>query len=331
MAGGIGRVLVVLFLVFLRPSGSLRAFRGASIRPRFRCPRRLIGQVQGTAVAAGGNDGQCDDGRGAQARRKAGSVVGQDQALRAFTGIQTATLYAMNSIVTAAAKQRPEAATPTLETVEVETGPNATAAVIWLHGLGADGHDFEPIVPELKWSGMPDIRYVFPHAPVRPVTINGGIPMRAWYDIVSLTSARGHDRQGIVDSVNQAAELLRREIGRGVPSRRIILAGFSQGGAIALQLALRFPEPLAGVAALSSYLLFPDRLAEQRHEANRQLPAFVAHGSADPVVPPQLGEDAATALKNLGHPVECHTYPMVHSVCPQEILDLRSWMQKRLE
>lgn len=241
----------------------------------------------------------------------------------------------MNSPDSAAARQSvtgSEAApAASLETVVVETGPAPTAAVVWLHGLGADGHDFEPIVPQLDWPGAPDIRYVFPHAPVRPVTINGGMPMRAWYDILSLTSARGHDRQGIVDSVNAVAELLRRQIEDGIPSRRIILAGFSQGGAIALQLALRFPEPLGGVMALSSYLLFGDRLAEQQQEANAMLPVFVAHGSNDPVVPPELGEQAAKALESLGHPVEWRSYPMVHAVCPEEIGHIADWLKTRLE
>jgi phospholipase/carboxylesterase len=225
----------------------------------------------------------------------------------------------------------PSAPAGGLETVEIQTGPNPSAAVVWLHGLGADGHDFEPIVPQLSWSGAPDIRYVFPHAPVRPVTINGGMPMRAWYDILSLTSARGHDRDGIVDSVNRVGDLLRREIAAGIPSRRIILAGFSQGGAIALQLALRFPEALAGVVALSSYLLFADRLEGQRSPANAALPAFVGHGTSDPVVPVSLGEEAARVLGALGHPVDWHTYPIVHSVCPAEIEDLASWMRPRLE
>ena len=171
---------------------------------------------------------------------------------------------------------------------------------------------------------------MFPHAPVRPVTINGGMPMRAWYDILSLTSARGHDRQGIVDSVNQAAGLLRREMDRGMSSRRIVVAGFSQGGAIALQLALRFPEPLAGVVALSSYLLFGEKLEQQRHEANATLPAFVAHGELDPVVPIALGREAAEKLESLGHPVQWHSYSMVHAVCPEEVGHLSGWMQARL-
>jgi phospholipase/carboxylesterase len=237
----------------------------------------------------------------------------------------------MNSTESATAQESPVETPAGLETVEICTGPEPSAAVIWLHGLGADGHDFEPIVPQLVWPGAPDIRFVFPHAPVRPVTINGGMPMRAWYDIMSLTSARGHDSDGIVSSVNLAAGLVHREIGRGIPSRRILLAGFSQGGAVALQLALRFPEPLAGVIALSSYLLFGERLEQQQHEANAALPAFVGHGRMDPVVPIEMGEQAASRLESLGHPVEWQTYPMVHSVCPEEISHLATWIASRLE
>jgi len=218
-----------------------------------------------------------------------------------------------------------------LETVEVTTGAEPAAAVIWLHGLGADGHDFEPLVPELSWSGAPDIRYVFPHAPVRPVTINGGMSMRAWYDIVSLTSHRDHDQRGIADSVNQATALVRREIARGIPAHRIIVAGFSQGGAIALQLALRFPQRLAGLVALSTYLLLDHRLENDAHQANRGLPVFAGHGSLDPVVPVQLGEMAATRLRGMGYDVEFHRYPMPHAVCPEEVADLAAWFRARLE
>jgi phospholipase/carboxylesterase len=218
-----------------------------------------------------------------------------------------------------------------LETVELTTGAEPTAAVIWLHGLGADGHDFEPLVPELSWSGAPDIRYVFPHAPVRPVTINGGMSMRAWYDIVSLTSHRDHDQRGIADSVNQATALVRREIARGIPAHRIIVAGFSQGGAIALQLALRFPQRLAGLVALSTYLLLDHRLENDAHQANRGLPVFAGHGSLDPVVPVQLGEMAASRLRGMGYDVEFHRYPMPHAVCAEEVADLAAWFRARLE
>ena len=218
----------------------------------------------------------------------------------------------------------------TLETVEVETGPRPGAAVVWLHGLGADGHDFEPLVPELSWPGAPDIRYVFPHAPVRPVTINGGMPMRAWYDITSLTSGRDHDQAGIADSVNRAAQLVRRERERGVAADRIVVAGFSQGGAIALQLALLYPEKLAGLIALSTYLLLDHRLDAEAHEANRGLPVFVGHGTQDPMVPFRLGEHVAERLRGIGCAVEWRSYPMPHAVCPEEVADLTAWLRLRL-
>lgn len=292
----------------------------------------VLREIEGSAVSAAGEEQQgCQDRCDETAKWI--QVLGGEQCVDAARvgGIQAATLYAMQSSEAATGRKPADTGQGALETVELSTGPNPSAAVVWLHGLGADGHDFEPIVPQLDWPGAPDIRYVFPHAPVRPVTINGGIPMRAWYDIVSLSSARGQDRDGIVDSVNCVAGLLRLQIASGMPSRRIILAGFSQGGAIALQLALRFPDPLAGVVALSSYLLFGERLEGQQHAANAALPAFVGHGTADPVVPIGLGQEAARKLEELGHPVEWHSYPMVHAVCPEEVDHLRSWMRARLE
>ena len=216
------------------------------------------------------------------------------------------------------------------DTVEISTGPAPTAAVIWLHGLGADGHDFEPIVPELTWAGAPDIRFIFPHAPVRPVTLNNGMAMRAWYDIVSLTGNRDQDQRGIADSVNNTANLVRRERERGIASDRIVVAGFSQGGAIALQLAVRYPEKLAGLVALSTYLLLEHRLENDRHEANRNLPVFVGHGKSDPMVPYILGETLAERMRSMGHPVEWHSYPMLHAVCPEEIADLSAWLRSTL-
>jgi len=219
---------------------------------------------------------------------------------------------------------------PALETVELSSGPDPSAAVLWLHGLGADGHDFEPLVPQLAWPGAPDIRFVFPHAPVRPVTLNGGMPMRAWYNILSMDAGRDHDRRGIVDSVNQTAALISREIDRGIPSRRIVLAGFSQGGAIAVQLALKFSQRLAGLIALSTYLLFPDPLDGQAHEANRKLPVFAGHGTSDPIVPFAMGESMSRQLESIGYQVEWHSYPMQHAVCPQEISDITTWLRGRL-
>ncbi len=217
-----------------------------------------------------------------------------------------------------------------MDAVEITTGPAPTASVIWLHGLGADGHDFEPIVPQLGWPGAPEIRYVFPHAPVRPVTINGGMAMRAWYDIVNASLGRDHDQQGITMSMGQAAALVDREIDRGIVSERIIVAGFSQGGAIAVQVALRYPKKLAGLIALSTYLVLDDRLEDERSQANHSIPVFAGHGSADPVVPCHLGEQVAQRLRSLGHPVDFHNYPMPHAVCPQEITDLTAWLRNCL-
>jgi phospholipase/carboxylesterase len=218
-----------------------------------------------------------------------------------------------------------------LETVEVLTGPDPSAAVVWLHGLGADGYDFEPLVPQLLWPGAPDIRFVFPHAPVRPVTINGGMAMRAWYDIVSLTSGRDQDQQGIADSIRQASALVERERQRGIDADRIVLAGFSQGGAIAVQLALRYPEKLAGLIALSTYLLLEDKVADEASQANQGLPVFAAHGTLDPMVPIQLGQMLAGKLRDMAYPVDWHSYPMPHAVCPDEITDLSAWLRSRLD
>ncbi len=212
-----------------------------------------------------------------------------------------------------------------LETVELTTGDDPTAAVVWLHGLGADGHDFEPIVPWLRWPGAPAIRYVFPHAPVRPVTVNGGMAMRAWYDIKGLQIDRDQDEAGILQSVEQATALVRRERQRGIEAGRIVLAGFSQGGAIAIQCALRYPERLAGLVALSTYLLRADRLEAERHAANGQLPVFAGHGSADPIVPLRLGQESAARLEELGHPVEWREYPMQHAVTKF----LATWLGRR--
>jgi len=236
-------------------------------------------------------------------------------------------MFQQESVTDSSAGQGAEV---TLDSVEVTTGPEPDAAVLWLHGLGADGHDFEPLVPELLWPEAPDIRFVFPHAPVRPVTVNGGMAMRAWYDIVSLSSGRDHDQQGIADSVNQAAQLVGRERRRGITAGRIVVAGFSQGGAIALQLAIRYPEKLAGLIALSTYLLLDHRLGKDAHQANRDLPVFAGHGTMDPMVPIQLGEMTAERLRGMGYPVEWHSYPMPHAVCPEEVTDLSAWLRNRL-
>lgn len=216
-----------------------------------------------------------------------------------------------------------------LQTVERETAPEPTASVVWLHGLGADGYDFDPIVPALRIPGGPEVRYVFPHAPVRPVTINGGMEMRAWYDIYAIQRGAREDEAGIRESAEAVTALLRREIERGTPPERLVLAGFSQGGAVALHAGLRFPEKLAGIIALSTYLPLKTHAGEF-HAANKQTPIFMAHGSFDPVVPTALGQESAEMLSAAGHPVEFHDYPMPHSVCPQEVEDIRRWLERVL-
>jgi phospholipase/carboxylesterase len=219
---------------------------------------------------------------------------------------------------------------PRLETVEITTGPDPVAAVIWLHGLGADGHDFEPAVPQLLWPGAPPLRWVFPHAPLRAVTLNGGMQMRAWYDILGIDSDRGHDAAGIEQSVSQVASLVQREHRRGIHPHRIAVAGFSQGGAIAIQLALRYSQRLAGLIALSTYMVHSERLRGQAHPINRDLPVFMAHGSMDGVVPLLMGVAAADALRAWGYALEWHDYPMAHAVCPEEIVHIRAWLGKHL-
>ena len=211
-----------------------------------------------------------------------------------------------------------------LDAIEITTGPMPRLAVLWLHGLGADGHDFEPIVPELGLS-VP-VRFVFPHAPVRPVTINGGMAMRAWYDILGFDRRAREDAAGIRASAAAVTELVDREIERGMSSDRIVLAGFSQGGAVALHTALREPRPLAGVLALSTYLPLAATLASERSAANARLPLFMAHGTDDGVLPLQLAETSRAALEALGYAVEWHAYPMAHSVCLEEVGAIGAWL-----
>ena len=217
-----------------------------------------------------------------------------------------------------------------LQTVEHESGKSVGAGVIWLHGLGADGHDFEPIVPELLLEGGPDLRFVFPHAPARPVTINQGFVMRAWFDIHGLDRDSLQDEAGIRESADQVAELIRRENERGIATEKIVLAGFSQGGAIALHLGLRYPERLAGILALSTYLPLHASLAEEASEANRSTPLFLGHGSQDDLVGISLGEGSRDRLAALGYGVEWKSYPMPHAVCPEEIRDIRDWLGRTL-
>jgi len=217
------------------------------------------------------------------------------------------------------------------ETVEVETGANPGGTVIWLHGLGADGHDFKAIVPELRLPASLPLRFVFPHAPVRPITINGGMEMRAWYDIVSLDKEGRADEAGIRASSALVDGLIEREQQRGVESSKIVIAGFSQGGAIALHNVVRSPLKLCGLMALSSYLPLRDTIdtdvADNPHTSDLSVPVFIGHGTSDPMVPYEGGRDSADVLKSLGYQVEWHEYPMGHSVCAQEIADISDWLQ----
>ena len=213
-----------------------------------------------------------------------------------------------------------------LQTIEVETGPKPDAAVIWLHGLGADGHDFEPIVPELVQRGTKRWRFIFPHAPIRPVTINGGMPMRAWYDILGLDRQLTEDTAGFSESERAIRELIAREVSRGIPTTRIVLAGFSQGGAVSLYTVTRFEEPLAGVMALSCYLPREAAFAAERRPANDATPIFMAHGQGDPMIPILLARKSRDFLQKEGYALEWHDYPMAHSVCPEEIGDIRKFL-----
>jgi phospholipase/carboxylesterase len=211
-----------------------------------------------------------------------------------------------------------------LEALEIETGPSPRAAVIWLHGLGADGHDFEPIVPELGMPAAPAVRFVFPHAPLQPVAINRGAVMRAWYDV---TGDGRQDAEGIRASQVRVEALIARERARGIAARSIVLAGFSQGGAMALHTGLRHPERLAGILALSCYLPLPETLEGEASQANRDIPIFMAHGTQDPVIPLSWAMRSRDRLIALGYAVEWHEYPMPHSVCAEEIADVGRWLR----
>ncbi|HEX6066152.1 MAG TPA: alpha/beta hydrolase [Longimicrobiales bacterium] len=220
-----------------------------------------------------------------------------------------------------------------LEAIEIETGRNPAAAVIWMHGLGADGNDFVPIVPELKLAATPAVRFVFPHAPMRPVTINNGYVMRAWYDVTYGDlegKSKRPDETGVRASEKEIVKLIARERGRGIDSEKIVLAGFSQGGALALQTGLRYPEKLAGIMALSTYLPLAETLAREASEANKRTPIFMAHGTQDPVVSYAWGSASRRMLDDLGYPVEWREYPMQHSVCLEEVDDVAAWLKKVL-
>jgi phospholipase/carboxylesterase len=218
-----------------------------------------------------------------------------------------------------------------LDALEHATGPDPAWAVLWLHGLGADGNDFVPIVPELLRPDWPALRFVFPHAPVRPVTINGGMPMRAWYDIRDMDLSNRADAEGVAQSVAQVEALIAREAGRGIPASRVLLAGFSQGGAITLAAGVRRREPLAGLIALSTYLPLGQATVQAMDPAARAQPVFMAHGMHDPVVPYTGGKRSRDALRDAGFDVAWNAYPMAHQVCAEEIAALSSWMGRRFQ
>ena len=217
-----------------------------------------------------------------------------------------------------------------LPALELATNHNPTASVIWLHGLGADGHDFVPVVKELQLPDTLPVRFIFPHAPQQPVTINNGMVMRAWYDVSYDGLERRTDEAGVLKSVQAVNDLIAREIARGIPARRIILAGFSQGGAVVLTAGTRHPQRLGGILALSTYLPMPDQLATAGSEANRSVPIFMAHGQQDTVIPLRMAEASRAALEAQGYPVTWHTYPMAHSLCMEEVEALSRWLQQHL-
>ena len=217
-----------------------------------------------------------------------------------------------------------------LPSIELETGPNPVAAVIWLHGLGADGNDFVPIVGEMGLPASLPIRFVFPHAPVRPVTLNNGFRMRAWYDLSAGDITNRADVEGVRESQAHIEALIAREKARGVAAKRIVLAGFSQGGVIALHAGVRHAERLAGIVALSTYVVLPDRLADEGSVANRDVPIFMAHGTSDPMVRLEWGDAGRRALQAAGYAVEWHTYPMQHAVVWEEIEAVSAFLKRVL-
>jgi len=221
-----------------------------------------------------------------------------------------------------------------VEFIEHQTGLDPACSVIWMHGLGADGHDFEPIVPQLGLAPGMAVRFLFPHAPMRPITVNGGMVMRGWYDIANLPldpeTVLQEDRAGLEESAQMVRDLVEQERRRGIPPENIFLAGFSQGGAVALFLGLRFEEKLAGIIALSTYLPVHSRAGTEFSAASRCTPIFMGHGTEDPLIPVHLGNRGGELLSGLGYDVQWHSYPMPHSVHPQEILDIAGFMKANL-
>ena len=217
----------------------------------------------------------------------------------------------------------------TLDAIIKEPASTANACIIWLHGLGADGSDFAGIVPQLKLPETLAIRFIFPHAPLRPVTINQGYVMRAWYDIVDAGFQRDEDEQGIHQSADQINELIEIEISKGIDASKIILAGFSQGGAIVLQTALRYPQRLGGVMALSCYLPLTESLVAEQAIVNKGIPIMMAHGTEDAIVPIALAEQSRQILTGAGYQVNWHDYPMAHAICPEEITAISTWITNK--
>ena len=217
-----------------------------------------------------------------------------------------------------------------LPCIELETSPNPTASVIWLHGLGADGNDFVPIVPELHLEGCPGIRFVFPSAPTMPVTVNGGYVMPAWYDIIGRNPTDQEDAAGIHRSASSISQLIEKEADRGIAYDNIVLAGFSQGCAMALQIGLRFPQKLAGIMALSGYLPLAISLKTEKHAANQHTPIFMAHGMYDTVVVPERAEASCALLEKMGYSVSWNEYPMEHSVSREELMDISQFLRSAL-
>ncbi len=216
---------------------------------------------------------------------------------------------------------------PLLESVVVETSPSIDSVVIWLHGLGADGYDFQPIVKSLSLPDEMGVRFIFPHSPIRPVTINGGMEMRAWYDILDMSIERVVDMENIKESCGQINDIIDAQVALGIPSERIVLAGFSQGGVIAYQLGLTMQSKIAGIMALSTYLVEGDSIVEAKDSTNGETPILIHHGSMDPVVPPSLGHSAHATLLKKSYPVTFNDYPMPHSVCPEQVVDIANWLK----
>jgi len=220
--------------------------------------------------------------------------------------------------------------TERLDCIEINPENPPVATIIWLHGLGADGHDFVPLVPELDIPKTMPLRFVFPHAPMRPVTINAGMVMRAWYDVLAFEGPGNIDMDQLLESADALEHLIGDELEQGRPPERILLAGFSQGGALVLHTGLRFRKKLAGIMALSCYLPSVERVVEERSDVNREVPIMMAHGSMDPVIPVAKAVRTRQELTRLGYPVQWHEYDMQHAVCPEEIRDIRSWLLETL-